>query len=93
MFKVNEYFDGKVKSLGFLAGDDNATIGVMAAGEYTFATSTIELMTITSGELQVRLPGSESWNTFQAGTTFEVAADSSFDVKAASNVAYLCIYK
>ena len=34
MFDVNEYFDGKVKSLAFTSGDDKATIGVMAAGEY-----------------------------------------------------------
>ena len=33
MFNVNEYFDGKVKSLGFENKEGAVTIGVMAAGE------------------------------------------------------------
>jgi hypothetical protein len=45
MFKVNKYFDGKVKSLAFQTADGPATIGVMAAGEYEFGTSTVEIMT------------------------------------------------
>ena len=45
MFKVNEYFDGKVKSLAFKTADGPATIGVMAPGEYEYGTSTVEIMT------------------------------------------------
>lgn len=30
MFKVNEYFDGTVKSIGFTMAEGPATIGVMA---------------------------------------------------------------
>ena len=44
MFKVNEYFDGKVKSVAFETTDGSATIGVMAQGEYVFGTSTVEHM-------------------------------------------------
>ena len=36
MLKVNEYFDGKVKSIGFANAGGNATVGVMAPGEYQF---------------------------------------------------------
>lgn len=93
MFKVNEYFDGKVKSIAFNAFDGDATVGVMAAGEYTFGTSTIELMTVTCGQMQVRLPGSDEWKTYNAGETFRVEANVSFDVKMATDTAYLCIYK
>ena len=32
MFKVNEYFDGKVKSLAFKSMEGQATVGVMAPG-------------------------------------------------------------
>lgn len=39
MFKVNEYFDGTVKSIAFDMTAGPATIGVMAAGEYEFGTS------------------------------------------------------
>ena len=41
MFKVNEYFEGKVTSLGFNNKEGAVTIGVMAAGEYEFGTSTV----------------------------------------------------
>ena len=93
MFNVNEYFDGKVKSIGFNAFDGNATVGVMAAGEYTFGTSTVELMTVTCGQMQVKLPDSDDWKTYNAGETFRVEANQSFDVKMNTDTAYLCIYK
>jgi uncharacterized protein YaiE (UPF0345 family) len=31
MFKINEYFDGKVASIGFQQPDGTATVGVMAS--------------------------------------------------------------
>ena len=93
MFNVNEYFDGKVKSLAFTAGDDKATIGVMAAGEYEFGTNTIEHMTLISGEMSVKLPGENNWRDIAINETFIVAADTSFLVKLACDSAYLCLYK
>ncbi len=92
MFEVNEYFDGKVKSIAFNSVDGDATAGVMAAGEYTFGTSSIELMTVTSGEMQVKLPGADAWQTYTSGETFRVEAKQSFDVKMTTDVAYLCVY-
>ena len=53
MFKVNEYFDGRVKSLAFESIAGPATVGVMAPGEYEFATSTLEIMQVVSGKLTV----------------------------------------
>jgi len=93
MFNVNEYFDGKVKSLAFKSGDDDATIGVMAAGEYKFGTSTIEHMTLISGEMSVKLPNEDSWRDIAINETFIVEADTSFLVKLACDSAYLCVYK
>ena len=93
MFTVNEYFAGKVKSIAFDSVDGAATVGVMAAGEYTFGTSSIELMTVTSGQMQVKLPGSDDWATYKQGETFRVEASQSFDVKMATDTAYLCVYK
>ncbi|MDH5735795.1 MAG: pyrimidine/purine nucleoside phosphorylase, partial [Gammaproteobacteria bacterium] len=40
MFNVNEYFDGKVKSLAYSVNGKPATLGVMAKGDYEFGTST-----------------------------------------------------
>lgn len=39
MLKVNEYFDGNVKSIGFEQKGDKATVGVMEAGHYQFNTA------------------------------------------------------
>jgi len=93
MFDINEYFDGKVKSLAFTAGNDKATIGVMAAGEYEFGTNTIEHMTLISGEMSVKLPDENDWRNIAINETFVVAADTSFLVKLACDSAYLCLYK
>ncbi len=93
MLDVNEYFDGKVKSIGFTSDDLPRTVGVMAPGEYTFSTSQKETMQVISGALTVQLPGSEEWQTFTSGEQFEVAANASFQLKVASETAYLCTYQ
>ena len=49
-------------------------------------------MTVTSGALTVKLPGSADWQTFVAGETFEIEADQKFQVKVAIDTAYLCLY-
>ena len=67
MLKVNEYFDGKVKSIGFQTATLPATVGVMAPGDYEFGTSQKETMTVVSGSLTVKLPGESGWHTFNAG--------------------------
>jgi uncharacterized protein YaiE (UPF0345 family) len=47
-------------------------------------------MTVVSGELAVKLAGDAEWKTYAAGTSFEVAAKSGFDVRATSPAGYLC---
>ncbi|TLS67001.1 pyrimidine/purine nucleoside phosphorylase [Mariprofundus erugo] len=93
MFKTNEYFDGKVKSIAFETADGPATVGVMAEGEYEFGTSTKEIMSVTSGTLEVKLPGSDSWVVYAAGSEFVVEKDQRFGVRSIGQSAYLCLYK
>lgn len=93
MFKTNEYFDGKVMSIAFETADGPATVGVMAAGEYEFGTSTVELMTVTSGEMTVQQPGESNWKTYKEFETFRVEKDVKFKVKMESDTAYRCLYK
>ncbi|KTC43065.1 MAG: pyrimidine/purine nucleoside phosphorylase [Pseudomonas sp.] len=93
MFKVNEYFDGTVKSIAFGTAEGPATIGVMAAGEYEFGTAQREIMHVVSGALTVKLPGSEEWQTFATGSHFNVPANSKFQLKVAVDTAYLCEYR
>lgn len=93
MFKVNEYFNGSVKSIAFQTSTLPATVGVMAPGEYEFGTSQKEVMTVVSGALTVKLPGNETWQTFNAGDAFEVAANQKFQLQVAVDTAYLCTYE
>ena len=92
MFKVNEYFDGKVKSIAFQSATLPATMGVMAPGDYEFGTSEYETMTVVSGALSILLPGWTEWQTFAAGEVFNVDANVKFQVKVSVNTAYLCTY-
>ena len=93
MLQVNEYFDGKVKSIAFESTTLPATVGVMKAGDYTFGTSQKEYMTVVSGELLVKLPGSEEFVSFKDGATFIVEANQSFDLQIPTDTAYLCKYE
>lgn len=92
MVQVNEYFNGKVKSLTINAPAGKQTIGVMEPGEYEFSTSSHELMRVVSGALTVMLPDSQHWQVFEAGSVFQVPANSKFQLKVAVDTAYLCEY-
>ena len=92
MFKTNEYFDGKVKSIAFQSDTLPATVGVMAAGDYVFNTADKEKMTVVSGAMQIKFAGTDKVQTFKAGESFDVDANSSFDVSVAVETAYLCLY-
>ena len=65
MFKTNQYFDGAVVSIGLEAAEGTSTLGVMKAGEYEFGTSTVEYMTVISGELEVQQPGESEWKSYK----------------------------
>ncbi len=93
MFKTNEYFDGKVKSIAFDTAEGPATVGVMAAGEYEFGTSTVEYMTVVSGKMEVMLPGEKEWRSYKEFETFIVPKDVKFKVKMQSDTSYRCLYK
>ncbi|MCX6272895.1 MAG: pyrimidine/purine nucleoside phosphorylase [Bacteroidetes bacterium] len=93
MLKVNEYFDGRVKSIALENGEGKATIGVMAPGEYEFGTSTKEYMTVVSGKLTVLLPGDTEWKEYTANQTFVVPKDSRFQLKVLESSAYKCLYE
>lgn len=90
---VNEYFDGNVKSISFRSPHLPASVGVMAAGEYEFATSQKETMTVVSGELKVLLPGQSEWQNFSAGDSFIVEAGQKFQLQLSADAAYLCTYE
>lgn len=93
MLNVNEYFAGKVKSIGFdSASIGRASVGVMEAGEYTFTTGLPEEMTVISGALKVLIPGSHDWQVFMPGEMFFVPAKSEFSLHVAEASGYFCRY-
>ncbi len=92
MLTVNEYFDGKVKSIGFEDDRGPVTSGVMEVGEYTFSTSVKELMIVVTGALTIKRPEDTDWMTFPAGESFHVPADVAFEVKVDGPTAYICRY-
>lgn len=92
MIKTNQYFEGKVASLGFENTSGNFTLGVMLAGEYEFETHSIEWMTLLSGHWEVRLPGLDHYMSFSVNETFEIPAGEKFQLKVSENSGYLCRY-
>ena len=88
--KHNTYFDNQVQSIGYERNGRRATVGVIAPGEYHFGTDAPERMTVISGELLVRRDGAAAFASYPAGTAFEVAGKSGFDVRASEPSAYLC---
>ena len=91
--KANIYFEGKVTSRTVLFADGNKkTLGIMLPGDYEFGTEDKELMEIQAGTLEVLLPGSEDWQTYTAGRSFEVPAASKFKLKVTETTDYCCSY-
>lgn len=91
--KANMYFDGKVTSrtIEFSNGDVK-TLGIMMPGEYRFGTDKKEIMEIMAGQVEVLLPGEDLWRKISGGDSFEVPANSAFDIKVLDVTDYCCSY-
>ena len=92
MFKVNEYFNGKVISIAFQGKDTSATSGVISPGEYEFSTNKKEIMTVTSGVLLVKLKNELDYKPYKPYESFTVPQGETFYVKSSEDVAYICLY-
>jgi uncharacterized protein YaiE (UPF0345 family) len=92
--KANIYFDGKVTSrIVEFPNGTRKTLGIMLPGEYKFNTDSREVMEVLGGEITVRLPGSDAWQTFGVGEAFTVPARSSFELKIENVADYCCSYE
>lgn len=88
---ANIYFDGKVTSRSVTFADGTKkTLGIALPGEYTFNTAEKERMEIQKGELDVLLPGSQTWQRVTGGESFEVPAKSSFQMRVETVTDYCC---
>lgn len=89
----NSYFNGDVTSRTIHFADGSTkTLGFMAKGSYEFGTQSAELMEITSGELAYKLADTDEWKTANTGESFNVPANSKFQVEAKTMVDYCCSY-
>lgn len=91
MININEYFDGKVKSLAPDGVKKKFTVGVIMPGEFEFGTGVKELMEITHGCLEVTYNGHPS-KKYSKGQNFGVPAETKFKVKAEEATSYVCYY-
>ena len=91
--EANVYFDGNVTSRAVTFTDGvTKTLGIMMPGDYTFGTVKAELMEIMAGELTYCLDGTKEWISIKGGESFNVPADSSFDLKVTQLADYCCSY-
>ena len=89
---ANIYYDGKVTSRTVNLKDGSTqSLGIMLPGEYTFGTNEAEIMEMLSGKLEIKLPG-EDWKTLNTTESFNVPANSSFDLKIKTVTDYCCSY-
>ena len=90
--EANVYYDGKVTSRTITLEDGSVqTLGIMLPGEYKFGTAEAEKMEIMSGELEIKLPN-EEWKSLSTPETFDVPANSSFELKIKTVTDYCCSY-
>jgi hypothetical protein len=61
--------------------------------EERFNTAQAEVMECVSGACEYRLAGSDAWHTSTAGESFQIAANSYFDLRVtAAPYHYICHY-
>ena len=92
--KANIYFDGKVVSHGITLEDGSTkTFGIMFPGAHHFGTVAAERMEVIDGDCTVQIDGSEEVKEYQAGTYFDVDANSGFTMTCKEGTCqYICSY-
>ena len=89
--KANVYFDGKCVSHTVLFPDGRRkTLGVIFPSTLTFTTGAPERMELTGGRCRVRIGVGTDWRTYGIGDSFEVPANTAFDIEAFETVDYVC---
>ena len=88
---ANTYFEGKCVSHSItLADGSGISAGVIFPARLNFDTGAPEHMELLQGKCRVRLPGSDDWQAFSGGESFEVAGNSSFDIEVSEDLHYIC---
>lgn len=89
--QANVYFDGRCVSHTIQFADGSKkTVGVILSSSLTFNTGAPEVMEGVGGSCRVRLKGQSDWKTFTAGQSFDVPANSSFEIACDEPYHYVC---
>ncbi len=90
--QANVYFDGKcVSHTVEFADGSKKSVGVILPSTLTFNTGAPEIMETVAGACRVKLAGENEWKTYGAGQSFEVPANSSFQIEVtAQPYHYVC---
>ena len=92
--KASVYFDGKCVSHSMRFPDGSGkSVGVILPAELTFNTAAPEIMEGVGGSCRVRMKGETEWKSYGAGESFNVPANSSFDIEVSGEpFHYICHY-
>ena len=90
--KANVYFDGKCISHSIqLADGTKKSVGVIMPSALTFNTGAPETMECVAGSCRVKLKGEREWKTYNAGESFDVPGNASFDIEVSGEpYHYVC---
>ncbi len=92
--KANVYFDGKCISHTVINEQgQRKSVGVILPSKLTFNTAAAEIMELVEGECRVRLAGSDQLNTYHGGQSFNVPANSSFEIEVVATLHYVCHFE
>ncbi|MFO7926881.1 pyrimidine/purine nucleoside phosphorylase [Natronomonas sp.] len=89
--RANVYYDGGVTSRTLVDDGARRTLGIMHPGDYEFETDCEEHLDLYAGRLEVTIDGETT--TYEAGDSFIVPANTTFDVSVSDLVDYCCTYE
>ena len=89
--QANVYFDGKCVSHSLTRADGTQlSVGVILLAILTFNTGASEIMECVAGSCEYLLAGQTEWQRSQAGESFKVPGQSSFQIRVTESYHYIC---
>lgn len=92
--KANIYHEGRVTSRTVVtAAGEMKTLGVMLPGTYRFTTQAPESIDVTQGRCRVKIADRAGWQEYQEGESFEIPANSHFEIEVNELLDYVCHFQ